>query len=126
MKPVELLSHYTAVMNLQFHGDEPLPLPSWQWIQHKRFTPNQNHMNTLSPLQTVKRPSPQSSPQQIAALAYQLYEEKGSRDGQDVADWLEAEKKLNVPRPTSSFPTDGKAQPRNSVPASSNPNARLV
>ena len=33
--------------------------------------------------------------EQIAARAYQLYQERGDNPGSDVDDWLEAERQLN-------------------------------
>jgi len=35
-----------------------------------------------------------SSLEEIARLAYQLYERRGRRDGHDVDDWLSAEQEL--------------------------------
>jgi hypothetical protein len=34
------------------------------------------------------------SPHEIARLAYHFYEMRGRRDGQDVDDWLSAEREL--------------------------------
>ena len=34
------------------------------------------------------------SPDEIARLAYQLYETRGRQDGQDLDDWLAAEREL--------------------------------
>jgi hypothetical protein len=34
------------------------------------------------------------SPNQIAQLAYQLYEERGRQDGHHIEDWLLAEQRL--------------------------------
>jgi Protein of unknown function (DUF2934) len=34
------------------------------------------------------------APDEIAQLAYQFYERRGRRDGQDVDDWLAAEREL--------------------------------
>ena len=36
----------------------------------------------------------QPSPEQIAARAFELYERRGSCDGADLDDWLEAERQL--------------------------------
>jgi len=83
-------------------------------------------MNSLSLAEAPTRTPQRSSPEQIAALAYQLYREKGCHNGHDVADWLEAEKKLSAPRSASSFPADNKAQLKNARSASSSPNTRLV
>ncbi len=33
--------------------------------------------------------------EEIKLIAYSLWEEKGSNDGSDVEDWIEAEKYLN-------------------------------
>ena len=33
--------------------------------------------------------------EQIAARAYQIYQERGDNPGSDVDDWLEAERQLN-------------------------------
>jgi hypothetical protein len=42
---------------------------------------------------TVK--SPEQFEEDIRLMAYYLWEEKGSNDGSDVEDWIEAEKYLN-------------------------------
>ena len=36
------------------------------------------------------------SPEQIAAEAYRIYCERGGGDGQDMDDWLEAERRLSA------------------------------
>lgn len=35
----------------------------------------------------------------IAALAYQIYEQRGREDGPELEDWLEAEQKILTGRP---------------------------
>jgi hypothetical protein len=42
---------------------------------------------------TVK--SPEQFEEEIRLMAYYLWEEKGSNNGSDVEDWIEAEKYLN-------------------------------
>jgi hypothetical protein len=38
--------------------------------------------------------SPEGLHARIAALAYQLYEQRGREEGHDVEDWLDAERKI--------------------------------
>ena len=38
------------------------------------------------------------TPEQIAAEAYRIYCERGGGDGQDMDDWLEAERRLSARR----------------------------
>jgi H+-transporting ATPase len=42
----------------------------------------------------VKIKMPSDLTPQIAKRAYELYEQRGNRDGQAVQDWLEAERKI--------------------------------
>jgi len=43
---------------------------------------------------TTNDPSLLQGPQQIAARAYELYEQRGATHGHDVDDWLQAEREL--------------------------------
>jgi hypothetical protein len=38
------------------------------------------------------------APEEIAAKAYDLYQQRGASDGGDVNDWLEAERQLMLER----------------------------
>jgi hypothetical protein len=40
----------------------------------------------------VQRPQPTT--EQIAERAYEIYQSRGGTDGQDIEDWLEAERQL--------------------------------
>ncbi len=53
------------------------------------------------------------SREEIARLAYELYEQRGGQDGQDVADWLKAEAVLKARRQANPQPREnGKRQNR--------------
>ena len=40
--------------------------------------------------------APRPSRDEVARLAYEFYEARGRRDGQDVDDWLAAERQLTL------------------------------
>jgi hypothetical protein len=47
----------------------------------------------------IKRTGPRQdapSPDEIGRLAYHFYEQRGRGDGQDVDDWLSAERELTL------------------------------
>ena len=50
--------------------------------------------------QNLRKPDPQA----IAALAYELYLERGAVDGDDLKDWLDAERQLEAISNTSARP----------------------
>lgn len=51
-----------------------------------------------SPVETAVKPAGSPVPDQIAALAYTLWQQKGCPEGSREADWLQAEEELAISR----------------------------
>ena len=47
---------------------------------------------------TTEAGAPQASQQEIAKVAYELFERRGRKAGHDVEDWLEAERIVSARR----------------------------
>lgn len=86
------------------------------------FRMNLNPMRNTQPTSATPRPATQ---EQIAALAHELWRERGCPEGSDIDIWLEAERQLNGAPPTQrrhdSIPADMHQLDSDSDPAL-NPN----
>jgi hypothetical protein len=74
----------------------------WQLEQAESTMRNMNHINTPSELHSNHDGSCcQTNHDEIARAAFSLYERQGSRNGQDVRHWLDAETHLKSMRATT-------------------------
>ena len=57
--------------------------------------PSQEEAGFAAPsTQTASAPQAEPTTQQIAQRAYEIYQARGGTEGQDIEDWLQAEREL--------------------------------
>lgn len=65
-------------------------------------TTRRHHADDETPHRAADEPIAASREQDIAARAYELYEQRGAGDGRDWDDWFEAEREIR--RSTAAVP----------------------